>query len=353
MKPPQPRVQLSAGAGDDAVLPFQVEGLDVRGRAIQMGPQLDALLARHDYPTPVSKLVAEAVVLTTLLGSSLKFKGKFIFQAKTDGPVDLLVVDFRTPGDLRAYARFDAEAVAAAEARNEAVPSRLLGRGVLALTIDQGEDMTRYQGVVALEGDSLEQAAHTYFRQSEQIPTKVRLAAAELIVREGGKMRRHWRAGGLMAQFIPAAPERMQRRDLPGGDAPEGTDPDTDDTEEDDAWTEAQSLVGTIEDHELLDRDVPVERLLYRLFHERGVRVFDPLPVRDKCSCSRKRIRAMLAEFSAEAIEESVEDGKIRVTCEFCGKKYNFDPAEFRAEAAAATSDGDVTDEPEVPRSGG
>jgi molecular chaperone Hsp33 len=242
--------------------------------------------------------------------------------------------------------------VAAAEKANAAVPSKLLGRGVLALTIDQGEDMTRYQGVVSLEGETLEQAAHTYFRQSEQIPTKVRLAAAELMVREGGKMRRHWRAGGLMAQFIPAAPERLQQKDLPGGDVPEGTDPEADDMPEDDAWTEAQSLVGTIEDHELLDRDVPVERLLYRLFHERGVRVFDPVPVRDKCSCSRKRIRSMLAEFSAEAIEESIEDGKIRVTCEFCGKKYNFDPAEFRADAPIVSPDGDVADDPGVPRTG-
>lgn len=329
MTPTQPIIQSIAGkAGDDSVRPYQVEGLDVRGRAVQMGPALDALLGRHDYPTPVSKLVAEAVVLATLLGSSLKFEGRFILQTKTDGPVDLLVVDFRTPGDLRAYARFKADKVAAAEADGTATPGNLLGKGILAMTIDQGEDMARYQGIVALEGQSLEEVAHTYFRQSEQIPTRVRLAAAELMVREDGKARRHWRAGGVLAQFMPAASDRIRSRDLPGGDAPETISIEEDG--EDDAWREASAMVETIADHELLDSDVPVERLLYRLFHERGVRVFEPTPVRDKCSCSTERIRGMLRSFSAEAIDASVEEGRIRVTCEFCGKHYEFDPEEFR-----------------------
>jgi molecular chaperone Hsp33 len=340
----QPVVQNKSSAGDDAVRPFYVEALDVRGRALQLGPALDALLGRHDYPTPVSKLVAEAVVLAALLGTSLKFQGKFILQTKTEGPVDLLVVEFRTPGDLRAYARFKAEAVAAAEAAGEATPGRLLGRGLLALTIDQGEDMQRYQGIVALEGGTLEDVAHTYFRQSEQIPTRVRLAAAELMVREDGQARRHWRAGGLLAQFMPAAPERMKPRDLPGGDLPEGATIE-EEAADDDAWDEAQALVGTIADIELLDSDVPVDRLLFRLFHERGVRVFDPTPVRDKCNCSRERIAGILHQFTAEAIDASIEDGRIEVKCEFCGTKYDFDPAEFlanpedRAEAEGATGD--------------
>lgn len=318
-------------AGDDAVRPYQVEGLDVRGRAIQMGPALDGILGRHDYPEPVSKLVAEAVVLAALLGSSLKFSGKFILQAETDGPVSMLVVDFRTPGDIRAYARFDTAAVAEATESGADAPGRLLGRGILAMTIDQGPHTARYQGLVSLEGNSLEEAAHTYFAQSEQIPTRVRLAAAEMIVRDKDGVRRLWRAGGILAQFMPAALDRLPRRDLPGGDAPEGTET-FDPGEDDDAWIEAQSLIGTVEDHELLDPEVSVERLLYRLFHQRGVRVFDPTPVHDKCSCSRERIDGMLREFSAEAIEESIEDGRIRVTCEFCGSRYEFDPEEFRQE---------------------
>lgn len=329
MSEPMPSRSPAAPAGDDAVRPFAVEALDIRGRALQMGSALDALLGRHDYPEPVARLVAETVVLAALLGSSLKFDGKFILQAETDGPVSLLVVDFRTPGDLRAYARYDADRIAAATSAGADGSGDLLGRGILAMTIDQSPEMTRYQGLVELSGGSLEDVAHSYFRQSEQIPTRVRLAAAEMIARDDrGRLTRHWRAGGLLAQFLPAAPERLPHRDLPGGDVPEGAAPEFE--EEDEAWLEAQLLVGTVEDHELLDPQVNVERLLYRLFHERGVRVFEPTPVREKCSCNRDRIASMLREFSAEAIEESVEDGAISVKCEFCGRSYRFDPVEFR-----------------------
>jgi molecular chaperone Hsp33 len=313
---------------DDAVRPFQVDALDIRGRAIQMGPALDDILGRHDYPAPVSRLLAEAVVLTVLLGSSLKFNGQFILQAQTDGPVHLLVVDYRTAGHLRAYAGFKPEAVAAASAAGEDSSEKLLGEGILAMTIDQGPHTSRYQGVVALDRGKLEEAAHSYFAQSEQIPTRVRLAVAEMMSRpDGGSLRRSWRAGGLIAQFLPAAPERMRQPDLPGGDAPEGAA--LHEVAEDDAWVEARSLVATIEDHELLDPDIPVDRLLYRLFHERGVRVFDAAGVESKCSCSRERIEGMLRTFSAEEIAASTEDGAISVKCEFCGKDYRFDPAEF------------------------
>ena len=320
-------------AGDDHVVPFEVGPLDVRGRTVQLGPMLDAILTRHDYPEPVARLLAEACVLTVLLGTSLKFEGKFILQTRTDGPVDLLVVDFTAPHDVRAYARFDAERLAAVEAA-QTVGTKvdsgvLLGNGHLAMTIDQGAEMNRYQGIVPLEGESLEEVAHTYFRQSEQIPTRVRLAVAEMHVREGGALRHSWRAGGLLVQFLPNAPERMKQRDLPGGDAPEGVEAESED--EDDSWLEAQAHVGTIQDDELTDPAVPVERLLYRLFNERGVRVFRSAEVRDQCSCSREKITGVLSTFTAEEIVESTEaNGKIAVTCEFCGKKYGFDPAEFK-----------------------
>jgi molecular chaperone Hsp33 len=314
-------------AGDDAVRPFAVAGLDVRGRAIQMGSALDAILARHSYPPAVSKLLGEATVLAVLLGSSLKFDGKFILQTETDGPVDMLVVDYRTPDAVRAYARFDEDAVARAEAERAADPGALLGKGVLAMTIDQGANTNRYQGVVPLEGDSLEDVAHTYFRQSEQIPTRVRLAVAEMHSREEGVMRHRWRAGGILVQFLPEDSGRMRQPDLPGGDLPD--DIAVDMLDEDDAWIEALSLVGTVEDHELTDPSVPVERLLYRLFHERGVRVFTPATIRDRCSCSRGRVQAMLDGFDAHEIEESIENDAISVTCEFCGAKYVFDPQDF------------------------
>jgi len=324
-------VEQLAPAGDDAVRPFAVDGLDVRGRAIQMGPALDAILERHDYPVAVSKLLGEATVLAILLGSSLKFEGKFILQTETDGPVDMLVVDFRTPDAVRAYARFDKEAVARAEADGAADPGALLGHGVLAMTIDQGAHTSRYQGVVPLEGDSLEEVAHTYFRQSEQIPTRVRLAVAEMHVRDGGAMLHRWRAGGILVQFLPEDTARARPQDLPGGDTPDEIVVDMPD--EDDAWIEALSLVGTVEDHELTDPSVPVERLLFRLFHERGVRVFTPAAIHDRCSCSRERVEAMLGGFSAEEIEESIEDDAISVTCEFCGARYVFDPQNFAGSA--------------------
>jgi molecular chaperone Hsp33 len=316
-------------AGDDAVRPFEVAAIDVRGRVIQMGPVIDAILARHDYPPAVARLLAEATVLAVLLGSSLKFDGKFILQTRTDGPVDMLVVDYRTDGGIRAYARFDDAAVAAAEAAHAATPGQLLGHGTLAMTVDQGGHMNRYQGIVPLAGESLEEVAHTYFRQSEQIPTRVRLAAAEMHIREGDRMHHRWRAGGLLVQFLPDAPERMRQADLPGGDEPSTQSTSAPNVDDDDAWAEAKSLVGTVQDDELTDPNVPVETLLFRLFHERGVRVYRAAEIRDECSCSRERVAGLLATFSAEEIAESTENGAITVTCEFCSKKYRFDPTDF------------------------
>lgn len=315
-------------AGDDRVVPFQVDGLDVRGRAVQLGPLLNAILGRHDYPAPVARLLAEAVVLTALLGTSLKFEGKFTMQTKGDGPVDLLVADFSTPDALRAYARYDEDALAEAVENGKISPAELLGHGFLALTIDQGRGMQPYQGIVPMDGSSLEEMAGVYFRQSEQIPTRVRLAVAELIDRdEDGNPRHNWRAGGLVAQFLPQAPERMRQPDLHGGDGDERDAVEV----EDDAWLEASTLVGTIDTDELTDPQVAIERLLFRLFHERGVRVYDPQTVFDRCSCSRDKIKGVLDGFSAEEIQASVEDGEIAVTCEFCSTTYKFVTEEFES----------------------
>lgn len=320
-------------AGDDHVVPFHVEALDARGRAVQLGPMLDAILKRHDYPEPVARLLAEMIVLTVLLGTSLKFDGKLIVQTQTDGPVDLLVADFATPSQVRAYARYKEKAVAEAVARDRTEPEDLLGKGILAFTIDQGTHMQRYQGIVELTGATLEEIASAYFRQSEQIPTKVRLGAAQLFERgaEGG-VEQHWRAGGLVIQFLPESPERMRQADLPGGDLPEGVEEPL--VEDDDLWAEAKAMVETIDTDELTDPQVGSERLLYRLFHERGVRVFDSAPVLDECSCSREKIRAVLDSFTDDELAESVEDGEIEVVCEFCSTTYRFDPAQVRRDAA-------------------
>jgi len=306
---------------DDAVVPFEVAALDVRGRVVRLGPAFDQILRQHNYPAPVCKLLGEAVVLTVLLGASLKFKGRFILQTQSDGPVRMLVVDYRSPGLVRACAQFDADRVGSL---GEATAGDLLGRGHLAMTIDQGPDMNRYQGLVALSGEGLEQAAHEYFLRSEQIPTRVRLAVAEEFSAAGGGVRRRWRAGGLLLQFLPKKAERMRSPDLDPGDAPEGTAPHG--VPEDDAWVEGQALVATIADVELIDPALSSERLLYRLFHEHGVRVFRSAAVEAKCSCSRERVDRILRSFSPKDRAGMVEDGRILVTCEFCNAKYEFSP---------------------------
>jgi len=319
----------AADTADDLILPFEVAALDLRGRVVRLGPALDAILSSHDYPLPIAKLLGEAIVLTVLLGSALKFEGRFILQTQTDGPVSMLVVDFITPDKVRACARFDHARVATAIAEGKAAPGELLGQGHLAMTIDQGLDMSRYQGLVALTGGDLEDAAHEYFLRSEQIPTRVRLAVAEELSAGAQGPRHRWRAGGMLLQFLPKTAERMRGPDLDPGDAPEGTEPHV--VPEDAAWVEGRSLIATVADIELIDPTLSSERLLYRLFHERGVRVFRSVPIRAECSCSRDSVERMLQSFSQDDRDHMVENGVISVTCEFCSANYVFKPEEVNA----------------------
>lgn len=320
---------------DDVVLPFAVEPLDVRGRVVRLGASIDTILARHGYPDAVARVIGEAAALTVMLGSTLKLEGRFQLQTKTDGIIDMVVVDFNAPDRLRATARFDKDRLDALGA-GAARTGDLLGSGYLAMTIDQGSERSRYQGVVALDGQGFEEAAHQYFRQSEQIPTQVRLAVAEQF--EDG--RQTYRAGGMMIQFLPSSPERMRQADLAPGDIPEGhPSEDYVPPAEDDAWVEAKSLLATVEDHELVDPAVSSERLLYRLFHERGVRVFEGQKVHEECTCSETRIMAMMRRFSAQDRHDMVGDnGRIGITCEFCSRFYDLDPAEIEAEIARTES---------------
>jgi molecular chaperone Hsp33 len=318
-------------AVDDAVLPFEVAPLDLCGRVVRLGPALDDILSRHAYPAAISKLLGEAIVLTVLLGSALKFEGRFILQTKTDGPVRMLVADYRSPGRVRACAQFDPAAIGGTQATS----AELLGRGHLAMTIDRGQAMNRYQGVVALAGGNLEDAAHEYFLRSEQIPTRVRLAVAEELSASAGGMRHRWRAGGMLLQFLPREAERMRGPDLDPGDAPEGWAPEVaEDDVWDEAWIEGRSLIATVEDIELIDPELSSERLLYRLFHEHGVRVFRTSDVEAKCSCSRDGVSNMLKSFSQDERGHMVQDGVISVTCEFCNSKYVFAPGELEVPAA-------------------
>jgi molecular chaperone Hsp33 len=314
----------SAVTADDTVTPFEVAKLDLRGRVVRLGPVIDDILNRHDYPTPVAKLLGEAILLTVMLGTTLKIEGRLILQTSTDGPVRMLVVDFVMPDKVRAYARFDAKAVEAAG--DDA--GKLLGSGHLAMTIDQGPDTSRYQGLVALTGGDLEAAAHEYFANSEQIPTRVRLAVAEEFHAAPGGLRHKWRSGGILLQFLPKATERRVT-DIAAGDAPPGAQ--SHQVEEDDAWVEGRALMETVEDLELVDPTLSSERLLYRLFHEPGVRVFKSVDIVAECSCSRPRVEAMLKSFSQDDRDHMVENGRISVTCEFCNSQYAFAPADVGA----------------------
>ncbi|MBL8570378.1 MAG: Hsp33 family molecular chaperone [Phreatobacter sp.] len=309
---------------DDIVVPFQVDELDLRGRVVRLGHSVTTMIDRHGYPPPVARVLAEATALTLLLGTGLKFDGRLILQTQTDGPIRMVVVDVTTPDRVRALVRFDADKVEEAVAAGHGDPARLIGSGQLVMTIDQGGDMQRYQGIVALEGQGLEKAADRYFLQSEQIDTRVRLAAAEEYVSEDGHMRRAWRAGGMLVQHLPKSGEAVTR-DLHPGDAPEGTLP----PDPHEAWAEARALTDTIGDDELVDRTLSPERLLFRLFHERGVRVFDAQDVAEHCTCSRHRIENLVKSFTVDERRDMVEDGQITVTCEYCSTSYRFAPSEF------------------------
>jgi molecular chaperone Hsp33 len=305
-------------ARDDCVLPFAVDALDLRGRLARLGPALDALLSRHAYPEPVALLLGEAAALTVLLGTALKIDGRFQLQTRTDGVVDMIVVDFDAPDRLRAFARFNAARLAALANPG---PAALLGKGHLAFTIEQGAEVSRYQGVAPIEGGSLEQAAGVYFQQSEQIPTFIRLAAGQVVTPQGAR----WRAGGLLAQFLPHSPERRRLADFHPGDAPEGHV--VEQRPEDEAWLEARALAATVEDHELLDPGLSSEDLAYRLFHERGVKAFPAQAVRESCRCSDERVETMLRSFSQKERDDMVgDDGMIGVTCEFCSTLRRYDP---------------------------
>lgn len=297
---------MTAAAADDTTLPFQFGETAVRGRVVRLGPAIDNILRAHPFPEPVLELIGEATVLAALMGASLKFDGKLIFQAQGAGPVSMLVADYSAGGDIRATASL----------RGPIEPgmrglAALLGDGHIAITIDQGPDMERYQGVTPIEGHSLAEAAAGYFMQSEQIPTALKLAVGS--VKRPGEARR-WRAGGVMAQFMPGEGGGRER-----GEAVLKAPADRE------AWERAAILLETTQADELLDPSISAETLLYRLYHEDGVRVFRPGPLRAACGCNAEKISAVLMRYSRDELAEMIDDGAIRVACEFCRREYAFD----------------------------
>lgn len=305
---------------DDIIMPFQVDPFALRGRVVRLGPVVDTILGKHDYPAPVRRILAEALALAAALAATLKFDGVFTLQTRSDGPIRMIVADVTSDGAVRGYAQFDAERLAALGPEDEALRAsvpRLLGAGYLAFTVDQGSDMDRYQGIVELSGATLADCAHHYFRQSEQLETGIKIAAGEARAADGS---RAWRAGAMMIQRL--APEGAQ------GSA-EGCDIDQPlrlaQEEAEDGWRRAMILMGSATSAELMDPGLPAWTLVDRLFQAEGVKLYRPQELTHACRCSRERVVAMLRALPRSEVEDMKVDGRIEVTCEFCNARQDFD----------------------------
>lgn len=284
----------------DVAIGVTIPARDARGRAARIGPVLDEILANHNYPPVVERLLAEALTLTALLGTLLKDpQGQMTLQAQTEnGAIDLLVCDY-LGGELRGYVRHDPERLADAGPN----PSlfALFGKGYLAITFDQPLSNERYQGIVPLEGDSLAHAAQSYFAQSEQIPSLVRLNAEK----HDGK----WIAGGILFQHLPEGEEGRERIHT------QLDHPD---------WPHVAILAGSVKEGELVDPDLPLDDLIWRLFHEEAeVRTYTPVHLRKGCRCDPDYVRSVIARFPEEEREAMVgPDGFITVDCAFCSQSF-------------------------------
>ncbi len=306
-----------ASVPDNLVQPFRIDPFALRGRLVRLGPTIDRILSQHAYPEPVAAMLGEAITLAVVLAGALKYDGVFTLQTKGDGPIRLIVADVSTDGAVRGYAQYDQvklDAVSDAGAGGEEALSvaRLLGAGYIAFTVDQGEETDRYQAIVELAGTTLADCAQHYFRQSEQIQAGIKLAVG----RAGPDGA--WRAGGLMLQRVP-----------PEG----GYGVIADDVE--DGWRRAMVLMSSTTSGELVDPGLAPHRLLFRLFHEDGVRVYDTHPLEARCRCSRERIETILRAFPADELDDMQKEQVTTVTCEFCSRRYTFDADELSRLAPA------------------
>ena len=312
---------------DDFLLPFQIESMAAQGRLVRLGGAIQAVLGAHDYPEAVARLLGEAQAVAAVIAGTLKFDGVMTFQIKGDGPITILVVDVTSDGATRGYAQFNSEKLVELESGDatkgpqQAVP-RFIGSGYLALTVDQGQDTQRYQGIVPLEGATLTECAHTYFRQSVQLDAVIKVAVDRVPGENGEDV---WRAGGIL----------LQRLEQKGVQQQSGDDQDPD---FDDAWRRAVALMGSCTSAELLDSALHPNDLLYRLFNEDGVRVFEPSDLVMRCRCSRDRVENVLRSFPRSEIGSMKVGDDVVVTCEFCNADYLFDPDAIEALYAESDS---------------
>jgi molecular chaperone Hsp33 len=324
-------------AWDDTVLPFQLDNSDIRGRVARLDGVLDNVLRQHNYPPVIEALVAEAAVLTALIGQSVKLRWKLSLQIRGKGPARLIATDYYGPSEegeparIRAYASYDAERLDL-----DAAPFSQIGEGYFAVMIDQGQDMTPYQGFTPIAGGSLSDCAQTYFAQSEQIPTRFALTFGRSQM-PGDAAR--WRAGGVMLQHMPAVGGSVAAEQGSG----EGGLLDHTDIlagAEAENWTRANALLDTVEEIELIGPSVAPTDLLVRLFHEEGPRVFDAQTVKFGCSCGPEKVVQAMSIYSAKDIAHmTTAEGVVTADCQFCGKHYEFDPKTLGFEAQKAPGD--------------
>ena len=318
-------------AWDDTVLPFQLDLSDIRGRVARLDGALESVLKQHEYPPQIEALVAEATLLTALIGQTIKLRWKLSLQIRGNGPVSMIATDYYGPTEdgasarLRAYAGYDREADL-----GSAKPFDLIGEGFFAILIDQGEGMVPYQGITPIAGNSLSDCAETYFAQSEQLPTRFALSFGKSTLPGEEAL---WRAGGVMLQMMPKASPSAQGD---GGSGEGGLLAHQDLLADDEGenWNRVNLLLDTVEDLELVGPQVAPTDLLIRLFHEEQPRVFDSQPVRFGCTCSEDRVRQSLSIYGADDIAEMTTDkGVLTADCQFCGAHYVLDPKTLGVEA--------------------
>jgi len=323
-------------AWDDTVLPFQLDRADIRGRVARLDGVLDAVLAQHDYPPVIEALVAEAALLTALIGQTIKLRWKLSLQIRGDGPVQMIATDYYgptaegEPARLRAYANYDADQLDLIGPGFDQI-----GTGIFAILIDQGKGTAPYQGITPIAGGSLSACAQTYFAQSEQLPTRFSVSFGR--AQEPGGVE-GWRAGGVMLQHMPkASPFATGDATGEGGLLNPGDILDGDDQEN---WTRVNILLDTVDELELIGPRLQPTDLLVRLFHEDAPRVFDAQPVKFGCSCSADRVREALSIYPAAEIDTmTTQDGIVTADCQFCGAHYEFDPGKLGIQAVAGDGD--------------
>lgn len=302
-RPPVPDIVEPTG-----VQPFHLAGQPVRGRLIRLGQLADALLSRHHHPPAVTRLVGQALALTAGLAAALKYRGSFSVHAKGEGAVPMLVADCTDDGQLRGHAGVKPDLLEALLAVDPDPPATaLLGGGYLAFTCDQGPEMERYQGIVALEGGSLAEMTHHYFASSEQMAAQVRLACA--------RGPQGWRAAALILERV----------------AGEGGIGDMDQAAQDEAWATAVALASTLTEGEMLDDALSGPQLLHLLFSTEGLALDRARALSYGCRCSRAKLVAVLGGFPEADLDDMAnEAGEIIMTCEFCNHDFVFPRAEVR-----------------------